>query len=141
MEDNKGKRGRPSGYIMSEVSKQKISLKLKGRVLSIEHRNKISLAMMGNTNRAKKNGPIFLDDLYNDYVRDYGEEELGRWISSVKDDLLSCSGIFSNRKLSSYSFMELGVDDMDQFSGTVIDPETLLIVSETIKEMEEDMRE
>jgi hypothetical protein len=134
LKNNVRKRGRPSGYIMSQISKRKISLKLRGRILSEEHRFKISLAMMGNTNRSKRNSPMFIDDLYNDYVRDYGDENIGKWISSVKKELLMCSGIFSNRELSSYSFMELSVDDIDQFRGDSIDPENLLLISETIKE-------
>ena len=134
--ETKGKRGRPSGYVMSEVSKMKISFKLKGRVLSEEHRYKISKAMMGNTNRSKKNSPIFLDDLYNDYVINYKDESIGQWIYSVKDKLLVCSGIFSNRRLSSYSFMELGVDDIDQFSGDSMDPETIMVVSEIVADMD-----
>ena len=55
--DDKCKRGRPSGYIMSEESKRKISLKLRGRILSDDHKHKISVAMIGNTNRSKKNSP------------------------------------------------------------------------------------
>lgn len=133
--DEKCKRGRPSGYVMSEVSKRKISLKLRGRVLSDDHRHKISIAMVGNTNRSKKNSPTFIDDLYMEYVSDYGKENLGVWISSVRDKLVLCSGISSNRRLSSYSFMELTVDNIDQFSGDFIDPESLLILSETIKVM------
>ena len=139
MSEIKGKRGRPSGYIMSTISKMKISFKLKGRVLSEEHRHKISKAMMGNTNRSKKNSSTFLDDLYNDYAGDYSDEFLGQWISSVRDKLLMCSGIFSNRRLSSYSFMELNVDDIDQFGGDSIDPEALLLVSEVISDMRENI--
>lgn len=129
------KRGRPSGYIMSEISKRKISLKLKGRVLSENHRFKISKAMIGNTNRSKKNSSTFIDDLYDDYIKDYSEENIGKWISETKEKLLLCSGIFSNRKLSSYSFMELSVDNIDQFRGDSIDPEALLMLSETIEEL------
>lgn len=135
LEDNVRKRGRPSGYIMSEISKKKISLKLRGRVLSEEHRLKISIAMMGNTNRSKRNSPTFIDDLYNDYIKDYSDENIGQWISCVREKLLMCSGIFSNRELSSYSFMELSVDDIDQFRGDSIDPEALLLISEAIKEL------
>lgn len=130
---NKGKRGRPAGYVMSEQSKKKISQKLKGRILSDEHREKISRAMVGNTNRSKKGAPLFLDDLYNDYVHEYSDEEIGQWITETKDQILLCSGIFSNRKLSSYSFMELSVDNIDQFYGDFIEPEALLLVSEVIK--------
>jgi hypothetical protein len=137
MGETKGKRGRPAGYVMSKVSKMKISFKLKGRVLSEEHRHKISKAMMGNTNRSKKHSSNFLDDLYNDYAGEYENESIGQWISSVKEQILLCSGIFSNRKLSSYSFMELNVDDIDQFGGDSIDPESLMLVSEVIKEMRE----
>lgn len=133
--DEKCKRGRPSGYVMSEVSKRKISLKLKGRILSDDHRHKISIAMVGNTNRSKKNSPTLIDDLYIEYVSDYSEENIGAWIASVCDKLVLCSGIASNRRLSSYSFMELHVDNIDQFCGDFIDPESLLILSETIKEM------
>ena len=71
MEDNTRKRGRPRGYVMSDISKKKISMKLKNRVLTMEHRHKISIAMMGNTNRSKKNSSIFLDVMYNDYVVEY----------------------------------------------------------------------
>lgn len=120
---------------MSEISKRKISLKLKGRVLSENHRLKISRAMIGNTNRSKKNSSTFIDDLYDDYIKDYSEENIGKWISGVKEELLLCSGIFSNRKLSSYSFMELSVDNIDQFRGDSIDPEALLLISETIEEL------
>jgi len=134
-ENNVRKRGRPSGYIMSEVSKKKISLKLRGRILSEEHRLKISIAMMGNTNRSKRNSSVFIDDLYNDYIKNYSDENIGQWISSVREEILMCSGIFSNRQLSSYSFMELSVNDIDQFRGDSIDPEALLLVSETIKEL------
>lgn len=133
--DEKCKRGRPSGYVMSEASKRKISLKLKGRVLSDDHRHKISIAMVGNTNRSKKNSPTLIDDLYIEYVSDYSEEDIGAWIASVRDKLVLCSGIASNRRLSSYSFMELHVDNIDQFSGDFVDPESLLVLSETIKEM------
>ena len=133
--DDKCKRGRPSGYIMSEESKRKISLKLKGRILSDDHRHKISIAMVGNTNRSKKNSPTFIDDLYIEYVSDYSEENVGAWIASVRDKLVLCSGIASNRRLSSYSFMELHVDNIDQFCGDFVDPESLLLLSETIKEM------
>jgi len=94
---------------------------------------------MGNTNRSKKNSQMFIDDLYNDYVSNYSEENTGVWISSVKEELLMCSGIFSNRKLSGCSFMELSVDDIDQFKGDSIDPEGLLILSETIKELKKEM--
>ena len=135
--DDKCKRGRPSGYIMSEESKKKISLKLKGRILSDAHRHKISIAMVGNTNRSKKNSPTLIDDLYIEYVSNYSDENVGAWIATVCDKLVSCSGIASNRRLSSYSFMELHVDNIDQFSGDWIDPEALLILSETIKEMKE----
>jgi len=120
---------------MSEVSKKKISLKLRGRILSEEHRLKISIAMMGNTNRSKRNSSVFIDDLYNDYIKNYSDENIGQWISSVREEILMCSGIFSNRQLSSYSFMELSVNDIDQFRGDSIDPEALLLVSETIKEL------
>lgn len=133
--DNTGKRGRPSGYVMSESSKRKISLKLKGRILSDDHRHKISIAMVGNTNRSKKNSPTLIDDLYLEYGSDYSKENVGAWITTVCDKLILCSGIASNRKLSSYSFMELHVDNIDQFGGDSIDPEALLILSETIKEM------
>jgi hypothetical protein len=136
LEDDIKKRGRPSGYIMSEISKRKISLKLKGRVLSEEHRLKISIAMMGNTNRSKRNSPTLIDDLYNDYIKDYSDENIGQWISSIREKLSMCSGIFSNRELSSYSFMELSVDDIDQFRGDSIDPEALLLISEVIKELD-----
>lgn len=135
LEDNVRKRGRPSGYIMSEVSKKKISLKLRGRILSEEHRLKISIAMMGNTNRSKRNSPTFIDDLYTDYIKDYSDENIGQWISGIREQLLMCSGIFSNRELSSYSFMELSVDDIDQFRGDSIDPEALLLISEAIEEL------
>lgn len=131
---SKGKRGRPSGYVMSAESKKKISLKLKGRILSEEHREKISRAMIGNTNRSKKGSLIFLDDLYRDYASEYSGEDLGQWISSTREKILLCSGIFSDRKLSSYSFMELSVTDVDQFRGDAIDPEALLLVSEIVKD-------
>ena len=130
-----GKRGRPAGYVMSEISKKKISIKLKGRVLSDEHRHKISVAMLGNTNRLKKNSPTFIDDLYTDYVSNYSDENVGIWIESVLDKLELCSGIMSNRKLSSYSFMELHVDSIDNFSGDFIDPESLLILSEATERL------
>jgi len=133
--DEKCKRGRPSGYVMSEASKRKISLKLKGRILSDEHRHKISIAMMGNTNRSKRNSPTLIDDLYTEYVSNYGEENIGAWIASVRDRLALCSGIASNRKLSGYSFVELHVDSIDQLRGDFIDPESLLILSEKIKGM------
>lgn len=133
--NNIGKRGRPSGYIMSEESKRKISLKLKGRILSDDHRHKISVAMVGNTNRSKKNSPTLIDDLYVEYVSEYEDEDIGAWIASVHDKLVLCSGISSNRRLSSYSFMELHVDNIDQFCGDCIDPETLLILAETVKEL------
>lgn len=133
--NNTGKRGRPSGYIMSEESKRKISLKLKGRILSDDHRHKISIAMVGNTNRSKKNSPTLVDDLYVEYVSEYSDENIGAWIASVNDKLMLCSGIASNRRLSSYSFMELHVDNIDQFCGDCIDPETLLILAETVKEL------
>ena len=132
-DNNKGKRGRPSGYVMSTESKKKISEKLRGRILSYEHKQKISKAMLGNTNRTKKGAPTFLDDLYNDYASDYAHENTGRWITETKEKILLCSGIFSNRKLSSYSFMELSVDNVDQFSGDAADPETILLISEIIK--------
>lgn len=136
--DDKCKRGRPSGYIMSEESKRKISLKLRGRILSDDHKHKISVAMIGNTNRSKKNSPTLIDDLYNDYVSDYSEENVGAWIATVCDKLALCSGIASNRRLSSYSFMELSVDNIDQFCGDGINPEALLVLAETIKEMRAD---
>ena len=44
------KRGRPTGYKMSQESKDKISAKLKGRKLSDEHREKIAKAMLNNNN-------------------------------------------------------------------------------------------
>ena len=128
----RGKRGRPSGYVMSEESKEKISLKLKGRVLSEDHRLKISKAMMGNTNRSKKNSPLFIDDLYNDYANRYADESIGVWITSVRKKLMTCSGIFSNKKLFGYSFTELSVEDIDQFHGNDADPELLLLVSEIV---------
>lgn len=130
-----GKRGRPAGYVMSEMSKKKISVKLKGRILSDEHRHKISVAMLGNTNRLKKNSPTFIDDLYADYVSNYSDENVGIWIKSVLDKLELCSGIVSNRKLSSYSFMELHVDSIDSFSGDFVDPESLLILSEAAERL------
>lgn len=50
------KRGRPSGYVMSQESKDKISAKLKGRKLSDEHRKNIAKAMKNNKNRCGGKG-------------------------------------------------------------------------------------
>ncbi len=49
------KRGRPAGYKMSKTSRMKTSESLKGRILSEEHKQKISKAMKLNLNRLSKN--------------------------------------------------------------------------------------
>lgn len=47
------RRGRPTGYKMSEKSKQKTSNSLNGRKLSEEHKQNISTSMIGNESRRK----------------------------------------------------------------------------------------
>jgi 5-methylcytosine-specific restriction endonuclease McrA len=51
---SKENKGRPSGYVMSEESKQEISEKLSDRVLSEIHKEKLSKSMLGNKNRSGK---------------------------------------------------------------------------------------
>ena len=130
-------RGRPKGYVMSEVSRLKISEKLKGRCLTEEHKRKISLAMMGNQNRVNHNKKNLLDDLYGEYAEDYCDEEVGQWIHSHAEEILTLSGVLSDYKLSSLSFIELNVDDISSIVADSITPETIAIILETVGSKEE----
>ena len=121
-----GNRGRPKGYIMSDASRIKISEKLRGRRLTDEHKRKISISMMGNQNRVNPNKKNFLDDMYDEYVENYSDENVGRWIHEHSDDLLTSSGIISEYTISSLSFIEINVEDVSNVLSDSLTPEIVM---------------
>ena len=120
------KRGRPKGDIMSDNSRSKISDKLRGRTLSIEHKRKIAIAMIGNKNRVKCDKRTIVDDMFDTYVNNYSDEDVGRWIHVHADDLLTSSGIMSEYQTSSKGFVEIHVEDISNLWVDDLTPEVLL---------------
>lgn len=120
------KRGRPKGYVMSDESRSKISQKLRGRKLTREHRRKIAIAMIGNKNRVNKNKRTFIDDLYEDHVSDYGDEDVGAWIHANREQLIMSSGILSEYNLFSLNYIEVHVEDISSILVDTLTPELLI---------------
>lgn len=133
-----GNRGRPTGYVMSDASRIKISEKLRGRCLTEEHRRKISLAMMGNQNRVNPNKKNFLDDLYDEYVENYVDEDIGKWINEHAEEILTSSGVISEYTISSLSFIEINVENLSNILSDTLTPEMIMdIMPDYIEVLEE----
>ncbi len=121
-------RGRPIGYVMSKASRLRISQKLRGRSLTEEHKRKISIAMIGNQNRVNPNKRTVMDDLFDEYADTYGDESLGIWLNEHKEEILTTSGIMSEYKLSSMSFIEINVEDISNILVDSLTPETIAFI-------------
>jgi len=119
-------RGRPKGYVMSETSRIKISDKLRGRSLTEDHRRKIARAMVGNQNRLNHNKRTIVDDLMDDYVDGYADENVGAWIYEHRHELVTSSGVMSEYRLSSMSFIEINVEDINNILVDGLTPETIM---------------
>ena len=131
------KRGRPKGYVMGKESRNKISQKLKGRKLTQEHRRKIAIAMIGNKNRVNKDKRTFIDDLYEEHVSDYSDEDVGAWIHKHREELLTSSGILSEYNMFSLGYMEVFVEDIASVLVDTRTPELILGLKSECKNIED----
>lgn len=136
----KQKTGRPEGYTVLEETKEKISKAMKNIKKTQEHKDSIAKSMIGNTNRKGKTTRIqktIVDDMYDEYVKDYSDENIGRWIHEHAEELLH-SNILSEQDLNyPAQGKEKNSIDMDTIPSTDIfgmNPEDLLLLKDGIGE-------
>ena len=85
---------------------------MKKRILTDEHRKKISESVMGNQNR-RENYDTVVDDLYKDYVKDYSDEDVGKWIHDNKEALEKMDGVHTDWKMEGFKWKEVPCSNID----------------------------
>jgi hypothetical protein len=127
---NNKKRGRPTGYRLSDISKMAISESKKGQLHTQETKNKISRTLMIYFRRLN---PLSTE-LINKYCRS-DDDSLCSWITDIREELDEFEDILTDRSMRNTRKTELVYgDNIDYFSHDLT-PETILLLKERCTEL------
>lgn len=126
MKKPRGKRGRPSGFRLSEESKLAISKSKTGQKHSEETKDKISKSLI----RFFRTQHPVSGDLHNLYVRCDMSESLADWIDSIKEDINECEDILTIKNLKTRFELECSTEFNIELLEEDFTPEKLLIIKE-----------
>ena len=131
-----GKRGRPLGFRLSEISKRSISQSKLGQRHKNITKDKISHSLIMYFRR--KN-PLS-EEIINRYCR-IDDDALCFWINEIQDDLNASLDILTERSLRSRTRVEINCGNNIEFFGHSITPELLLMFKEFCEENNLDREE
>jgi len=133
----RGKKGRPMGFKLSEASKRAISESKRGQHHKETTKNKISKSL--KTYFRKKNP--WSEELANYYCSMYDDTTCG-WLYDVSDDLNCCLDVLTQKTMFSRLRVEIsyGYNIEDIFSHSIT-PEVLLMYKEYLDSLPEEERE
>ena len=131
-----GKRGRPLGFRLSELSKRYISQSKLGQRHKNSTKDKISKSLIMHFRR--KN-PLS-EEIINKYCR-IDDDVLCFWINEIQDDLNASLDILTERSLRSRTRVEINCGNNIEFFGHSITPELLLLFKEFCEENNLDREE
>lgn len=122
-------RGRPFGYKLSEVTKEKIRQKRLGKHHSQETKDKISRSLI----KYFLNKDKLSDSIEREYS--YISNEAVKWVRDNKKSIDDSKYIVTDRRLSYFKQMELNMgSDIEYLFGHASTPEFLLMLKEEIME-------
>lgn len=124
MED-KGKRGRPLGFKLSQESKDAISESKMGQSHTQETRDKISRSLIIYF---KRKNPLS-DEIENIYCR-LNDDTVYDWVESVKDELNELDDVRTSKSMRNTRKMELTCGNNIEYFGHTLTPEVLLLFKE-----------
>jgi hypothetical protein len=128
MEEIVKKRGRPTGFELSDESKDKIRQSRIGKAHSRETRNKISRSLI---KYFKKRDPVS-DGLSSEYK--YFPREITNWLYEHKSELDGTDNIMSNKRIMYLSQLEVCYgSNIENFCHSST-PEFLLLLKEELED-------
>ena len=119
------KRGRPTGYRLSDASKQAISDSKKGQRHTQETKDKISRTLMMYFRRLN---PLS-EEIINSYCR-MDDDGVCSWIHAVRDELDECDDIMTDRSLRNTRKTELVYGSNIEYFSHNLTPERILLLKE-----------
>lgn len=119
------KRGRPTGYRLSDASKKAISDSKKGQRHTQETKDKISRTLMLYFRRLN---PLS-EEIINRYCR-MDDDTVCSWINSVSEDLDECEDIMTDRSLRNTRKTELVYGSNIEYFSHNLTPENILLLKE-----------
>lgn len=119
------KRGRPTGYRLSDSSKKAISDSKRGQRHSMETKDKISRTLMLYFRRLK---PLS-DEIINKYCRSDDDDVCG-WINSIREELDETEDIMTDRSMANTRKTELLYGEHIEYFSHDLTPETYLLLKE-----------
>lgn len=129
-EDVKKKRGRPIGYKLSTVSKEKIRQKRLGTHHSETTKDKISLSLKAHFKKKDK----LSDCMRSDYM--YVSGEADEWICDNSEAIDESELVVTEKRLLAFQQMELSIGhDIENFFGHNTTPEFLILVKEELQKV------
>ena len=131
-----GKRGRPLGFKLSEISKRSISQSKLGQRHKNITKDKISHSLIMYFRR--KN-PLS-EEIINMYCR-VGDDTLCYWINEIQDDLNTSMDVLTERSLRNKTRIELNCGHHIENFGHSITPELLILFKEFCEENDLDVEE
>ena len=123
--ENKRRRGRPTGFRLSEESKKAISDSKKGQRHTQETKDKISRSLILYF---RKINPLS-DEIEKRYCR-MDDDETCDWVHEVKDDLNSLNDVLTDRSMRNTRRIELTCGNYIEFFGHEMTPEVIILFKE-----------
>lgn len=120
-----GKRGRPTGFKLSESSKKQISESKMGQQHKQETKDKISHALLIYF---KCKNPLS-EEIINKYCR-IDDDELCSWVTEVQDDLDKLEDIRTERTMYNSRKTELAFGTNIEYFSHNITPESIILFKE-----------
>lgn len=123
--EDKGKRGRPMGFKLTQESKDAISESKMGQSHTQRTKDKISRSLMIYF---KRKNPLS-DEIENIYCR-LNDDTVYDWVESVKDELNDLDDVKTSKSMRNTRKMELTCGNNIEYFGHTLTPEVILLFKE-----------
>jgi len=123
------KRGRPTGFRLSEESKRSISESKKGQKHKQETKDKISRTLRFRF----KDFNSLSEEIINRYCRS-DDDDLCDWANDVREELDLSKDVFTNKTMNNTRRMELTCGDNIEFFSHSLTPELIYMIRELLED-------
>jgi len=123
--ENKRRRGRPTGFRLSEESKKAISESKRGQRHTQETKDKISRSLILYF---RKLNPLS-DEIEKRYCR-MDDDTACDWVNAVRDDLNNLNDVMTDRSMRNTRRIELTCGNNIELFGHEITPEVIVLFKE-----------
>lgn len=130
------RRGRPTGYRLSDASKKAISDSKKGQRHTQETKDKISRTLMIYFRRLN---PLS-EEIIGRYCRADDDDVCG-WIQDIREELDDCDSVMTDRIMRNTRKTELVYGDNIEYFSHDLTPEKLLLLKERCRSLGIDLND